>query len=60
MEVGSCNDAEIQAVLSALWSAADVHGCFGLRDVNLRNRIPCPARLDHWPSSDTSLVRSAC
>ncbi|MFC8836836.1 TetR/AcrR family transcriptional regulator [Streptomyces griseoincarnatus] len=42
MEVGSCNDAEIQAVLSALWSAADVHGCFGLRDREPEEQDPVP------------------
>ncbi|CAL9278448.1 hypothetical protein SUDANB148_00018 [Streptomyces sp. SudanB148_2056] len=42
MEVGSCNDAGIQAVLGALWSAADVHGCFGLRDREPEEQDPVP------------------
>ncbi|MFF8675315.1 hypothetical protein [Streptomyces sp. NPDC015242] len=42
IEVGSCDDAEIQAVLSALWSAADVHGCFGLRDREPEEQDPVP------------------
>ena len=34
-------------------------GASGRVTVNLRSRIPCPARLAHWPSSATSTVRSA-
>ncbi|MEU4039093.1 hypothetical protein [Streptomyces collinus] len=43
IEVGSSDDAQIQAVLSALWSAADVHGCFGQRDHEPEEQdlVPC-------------------
>ncbi|MFJ3088707.1 hypothetical protein [Streptomyces sp. NPDC086838] len=43
IEVGSSDDARIQAVLSALWSAADVHGCFGRsdREPDEQNPVPC-------------------
>ncbi|MEU6765723.1 hypothetical protein ABZ916_24795 [Streptomyces sp. NPDC046853] len=43
IEVGSCDDARIQAVLSALWSAADVHGCFGRtdREPEEQDAVPC-------------------
>ncbi|WP_234360321.1 hypothetical protein [Streptomyces sp. DSM 15324] len=43
MEVGSSDDAQLQAVLSALWSAADVHGCFGRRDrePEEQDAVPC-------------------
>ncbi|MEU9859887.1 hypothetical protein AB0D99_03370 [Streptomyces sp. NPDC047971] len=42
LEVGSSDDARIQAVLSALWSAADVHGCFGRRDREPEEQDPVP------------------
>lgn len=42
IEVGSSDDAQIQAVLSALWSAADVHGCFGQRDHEPEEQDPVP------------------
>ncbi|WP_225824011.1 hypothetical protein [Streptomyces naphthomycinicus] len=42
IEVGSSDDAQIQAVLSALWSAADVHGCFGRRDREPEEQDPVP------------------
>jgi hypothetical protein len=32
IEIGSTDDAAVQAVLSALWSAAGVQGCFAFRD----------------------------
>ncbi|WP_217171453.1 hypothetical protein [Streptomyces sp. AC512_CC834] len=33
IEVGSTGDAELQTLLSALWSAAGVRGCFGQSDL---------------------------
>ncbi|MDT6983287.1 hypothetical protein ACFSUJ_00955 [Streptomyces lusitanus] len=42
IEVGSTDDAQIQAVLSALWSAADVQGCFGRRDREPEEQDPVP------------------
>lgn len=42
IEVGSSDDARIQAILSALWSAADVHGCFGRRDREPEEQDPVP------------------
>ncbi|MBZ4322942.1 hypothetical protein JNW98_26815 [Streptomyces sp. SCA2-4] len=43
MEVGSRDDGRVQAVLSALWSAADVRGCFGRRDREPEEQdlVPC-------------------
>jgi hypothetical protein len=43
IEVGSSDDAQVQAVLSALWSAADVHGCYGQRDREPEEQdlVPC-------------------
>ncbi|MHA4814170.1 hypothetical protein ACXZ65_07415 [Streptomyces aculeolatus] len=43
IEVGSGDDARIQAVLSALWSAADVYGCFGQnnREPEEQDPVPC-------------------
>ncbi|MFV6030561.1 hypothetical protein [Streptomyces sp. NPDC056264] len=43
IEVGSSDDARIQAVLSALWSAADVRGCFGRsdREPEEQDLVPC-------------------
>lgn len=46
IEVGSNDDARIQAVLSALWSAADVHGCFGRRDREPEEQDPVPCTVD--------------
>ncbi|MBC2879526.1 hypothetical protein H7K43_31560 [Streptomyces sp. TYQ1024] len=42
MEVGARDDARLQAVLSALWSAADVHGCFGQKDREPEEQEPVP------------------
>ncbi|MET9477444.1 hypothetical protein ACFYWN_46295 [Streptomyces sp. NPDC002917] len=42
IEVGSTGNAQIQAVLSALWSAADVQGCFGQRDREPQEQDPAP------------------
>jgi hypothetical protein len=42
IEVESSDDARIQAVLSALWSAADVHGCFGQSDREPEEQDPVP------------------
>ncbi|MDR6980691.1 hypothetical protein J2X68_007433 [Streptomyces sp. 3330] len=42
IEIGSSDDAQIQAVLSALWSAADAHGCFGQRDHEPEEQDPVP------------------
>lgn len=42
IEVGSSDDARIQSVLSALWSAADVRGCFGQRDREPEEQDPVP------------------
>ncbi len=42
MEVGSTDDARLQAVLSALWAAADVHGCFGRADREPEDQDPVP------------------
>jgi hypothetical protein len=42
MEVGSSEDARLQTVLSALWSAADVQGCFGHRDREPEEQDPVP------------------
>ncbi|KOU58986.1 hypothetical protein ADK57_35540 [Streptomyces sp. MMG1533] len=42
IEVGSTEDARIQAVLSALWSAADVQGCFGQSDREPQEQDPVP------------------
>ncbi|MGD1221526.1 hypothetical protein AB9Q10_24245 [Streptomyces krungchingensis] len=43
IQVGSTDDAPLQAVLSALWSAADVHGCFGHsnREPEEQDPVPC-------------------
>lgn len=43
IEAGSTGDAELQTLLSALWSAADVLGCFGRRDCELheQDEVPC-------------------
>ncbi|MFF3448366.1 hypothetical protein ACFYXJ_14675 [Streptomyces sp. NPDC002667] len=43
IEVGSTDDARLQRVLSALWSAADVLGCFGRRDhePHEQAQVPC-------------------
>ncbi|MFE5190542.1 hypothetical protein [Streptomyces sp. NPDC056628] len=46
IEVGSSDDARIQAVLSALWSAAEVHGCFGRRDLEPAEQDPVPCTVD--------------
>lgn len=42
IEVGSADDAQIQAVLSALWSVADVQGCFGNSDREPQEQDPVP------------------
>ncbi|MFG2901940.1 hypothetical protein ACGFZH_33265 [Streptomyces zaomyceticus] len=42
IEVGSSDDARIQACLSALWSAADIRGCFGRRDREPEEQDPVP------------------
>jgi hypothetical protein len=42
IEVGSSDDARLQAVLSALWSAADVQGCFGHGDREPEEQDPVP------------------
>ncbi|MEU1711180.1 hypothetical protein ABZ478_38935 [Streptomyces sp. NPDC005706] len=43
IEVGSTDDDHLQTVLSALWSAADVHGCFGQQDREPEEQdgVPC-------------------
>ncbi|MBC9714538.1 hypothetical protein H9Y04_18435 [Streptomyces sp. TRM66268-LWL] len=43
METGSTGDAELQALLSALWSAAQVQGCYGRRDCEPyeQEEVPC-------------------
>ncbi|MFE3825778.1 hypothetical protein [Streptomyces sp. NPDC059092] len=43
VEVGSTDDARVQAVLSALWSAADVRGCFAYdgREPHEQEPVPC-------------------
>ncbi|MEV7372902.1 hypothetical protein AB0O51_18705 [Streptomyces sp. NPDC090301] len=43
IEVGSSDDAALQTVLSALWSAADVQGCFGRNDREPEEQasVPC-------------------
>ncbi|OQR59726.1 hypothetical protein B6E66_33940 [Streptomyces maremycinicus] len=43
MEVGSSDDARLQTVLSALWAAADVDGCFGRsdREPEEQDSVPC-------------------
>nr|WSZ12064.1 hypothetical protein OH837_01320 [Streptomyces canus] len=43
IEVGSTGDAELQTLLSALWSAAGVRGCFGHRDFepDEQDEVPC-------------------
>ncbi|MFI9445914.1 MULTISPECIES: hypothetical protein [Streptomyces] len=43
IEVGSTDDARLQAVLSALWSAANVQGCFGQsdREPEEQDAVPC-------------------
>ncbi|MBQ0847227.1 hypothetical protein J8N05_03190 [Streptomyces sp. BH-SS-21] len=40
--MGSSDDARLQAVLGALWSAADVHGCFGQGDREPEEQDPVP------------------
>ncbi|MEU8700356.1 hypothetical protein AB0C61_22350 [Streptomyces sp. NPDC048680] len=42
IEIGSSDDARLQAVLSALWSAAGVHGCFGRGDREPEEQDPVP------------------
>lgn len=42
IEVGSTADGEIQAVLSALWSAAGVRGSFAFTDREPREQEPVP------------------
>ncbi|WP_073926434.1 hypothetical protein [Streptomyces sp. CB03911] len=49
IELGSCDDARLQDVLSALWSAAEVRGCFGRTDRE-------PAEQDAVPCSVASLT----
>jgi hypothetical protein len=46
VEVGSSGDARLQAVLRALWSAANVHGCFGQRDREPEEQDPVPCTVD--------------
>ncbi|MFI0738545.1 hypothetical protein ACH4PU_10680 [Streptomyces sp. NPDC021100] len=46
IEVGSSDNARIQAVLSALWSAADVHGCFGRKDREPEEQDPVPCTVE--------------
>ncbi|WP_206343446.1 hypothetical protein [Streptomyces mesophilus] len=43
IEAGSTGDAELQSLLSALWSAAGVRGCFGRRDrePDEQDEVPC-------------------
>jgi hypothetical protein len=43
IEVGSTKDAAVQAVLSAVWAAADVQGCYGHgdREPGEQNPVPC-------------------
>ncbi len=43
IETGSTGDAELQALLSAVWSAAEVRGCFGRSDVEPeeQDEVPC-------------------
>ncbi|MGW2842599.1 hypothetical protein ACWCWD_33025 [Streptomyces sp. NPDC001493] len=43
IEVGSTDDAHLQALLSALWSAADVQGCVGRadREPGEQESVPC-------------------
>ncbi|GGX24636.1 hypothetical protein [Streptomyces lomondensis] len=42
IEVGSTDDARLEALLRALWSAADVHGCFGRSDREPEEQDPVP------------------
>lgn len=42
IEVGSTDDADIQAVLSALWSAAGVRGAFAFTDREPEEQEPVP------------------
>ncbi|MFJ7072200.1 hypothetical protein [Streptomyces sp. NPDC098781] len=46
VEVGSTDDARLQAVLSALWSAADVQGCFGYGDREPDEQDPVSCTVD--------------
>jgi hypothetical protein len=43
IQVGSTGEAELQTLLSALWSAAEVLGCFGRRDCepHEQDEVPC-------------------
>ncbi|KKD07522.1 hypothetical protein TN53_13280 [Streptomyces sp. WM6386] len=43
MEVGSTDDAGLQAVLSAVWAAAEVQGCYGHgdREPEEQEAVPC-------------------
>ncbi|PWI20949.1 hypothetical protein DI272_41455 [Streptomyces sp. Act143] len=43
MEVGSSDDADLQAVLDAVWGAAGVRGCYGHRDREPEEQeaVPC-------------------
>ncbi|MER7175701.1 hypothetical protein [Streptomyces mesophilus] len=42
LQVGSTGDAALQTLLSALWSAAGVLGCFGRRDRDhAYEEVPC-------------------
>ncbi|WP_258543877.1 hypothetical protein [Streptomyces ipomoeae] len=43
IEVGSTDDARLQAVLSAVWSAASVQGCYGdgNREPEEQDPVPC-------------------
>lgn len=42
IEVGSSDDDHLQAVLGALWSAADVQGCFGQTDREPDEQVAVP------------------
>ncbi|MFF9156114.1 hypothetical protein ACF1AB_28240 [Streptomyces sp. NPDC014846] len=45
IEVGSTKDAQLQTLLSALWRAAGVRGCFGRREgePDEQDEVPCTA-----------------
>ncbi|MER6262155.1 hypothetical protein ABT203_21635 [Streptomyces sp900105245] len=51
IEVGSTKDAQLQTLLSALWRAAGVRGCFGRRErePDEQDEVPCtvPSLTEH-------------
>lgn len=42
IEIGATDDARLQDVLTALWAAAGVQGCFGRRDLEPEEQHPVP------------------